>query len=107
MGKKGISIQGLNLRYSYPFCIINILDTISYTCCLVRAVHWSHGHQRTSLLCQSDIAFQCIQGFRGVYFKIEMWRSMVNKKKNPSKAVVLLLLIVTPIVGFCNCSMFC
>ena len=24
-----------------------------------------------------------------------------------SKAVVLLLLIVTPIVGFCNCSMFC
>ena len=24
-----------------------------------------------------------------------------------SKAVVLLLLIVTPVVGFCNCSMFC
>ena len=24
-----------------------------------------------------------------------------------SKAVVLLLLIVTPIVGFCNCSMLC
>ena len=24
-----------------------------------------------------------------------------------SKAVVLLLLIVIPIVGFCNCSMFC
>ena len=24
-----------------------------------------------------------------------------------SKAVVLLLLIVAPIVGFCNCSMFC
>ena len=24
-----------------------------------------------------------------------------------SKVVVLLLLIVTPIVGFCNCSMFC
>ena len=24
-----------------------------------------------------------------------------------SKAVALLLLIVTPIVGFCNCSMFC
>ena len=24
-----------------------------------------------------------------------------------SKAVVPLLLIVTPIVGFCNCSMFC
>ena len=30
----------------------------------------------------------------------------MNKKKNPSKAVVLLL-IVTPIVGFCNSSMFC
>ena len=24
-----------------------------------------------------------------------------------SKVVVLLMLIVTPIVGFCNCSMFC
>ena len=28
----------------------------------------------------------------------------MNKKKNPSKAVVLSLLIVVPIVGFCNCS---
>ena len=42
-----------------------------------------------------------------IWYQYNAFKHPVALAAVRSKGVVLLLLIVTPIVGFCNCSMFC